>query len=69
MKYDIEDALVHVYDDIGWYIDPDKVIEVYKAASRYEALRKLSPQQYADLWKKSLTGKKSFDMLVDELAN
>lgn len=68
MKYDIDDAYVHVYDDVGWYIDPDKAVEAYKAANRYEALRKLSPQQFTELWKRSLTGEKSFDTLVDELS-
>jgi hypothetical protein len=30
-------------------------------------LRKLTPQEFTEMWKRSLTGEKSFDSLVDEL--
>lgn len=34
---------------------------------RYEAIRKLAPRQFAELWQKCMSSDKSFDSLVDEL--
>lgn len=68
MKYNIWVDCHHSMETgyIGM-IAVETVEEVYKAANRYEALRKLSPQEYAELWKRSLMGEKTFDELVDEL--
>lgn len=54
-------------DECGWCVELGDFEKVYKAANRYEALRKLSPQQFTELWNKALTGGKTFDSLVEEL--
>lgn len=37
------------------------------AARRYEKVRKLNPQQFAELWQRNINGEGSFDDLVDRL--
>lgn len=40
--------------------------EAAQGHARYEALRLLNPQQFAELWSRALLGR-NFDELVDEL--
>ena len=40
--------------------------EAAQGHARYEALRVLNPQQFAELWSRALLGR-NFDELVDEL--
>lgn len=40
--------------------------EAAQGHARYEALRLLNPQQFAELWSRTLLGR-NFDELVDEL--
>ena len=40
--------------------------EAAQSHARYEALRLLNPQQFAELWSRALLGR-NFDELVDEL--
>ena len=66
MTYDIDEHAF--YNTFGQeVVDVVFLEDVYKAANRYEALRKLTPQEFTKLWKRSLTGEKTFDSLVDEL--
>lgn len=48
----------------------DAIAEIKKlrvAHRRYEALRRVNPRQFMDLWNRNLKGER-FDALVDELA-
>ena len=68
MKYDIwSDCRNSMETGDAWLIGAETAEDVYKAANRYEALRKLTPQEFTALWKRSLTGENTFDSLVDEL--
>lgn len=46
---------------------PVLALEIKRGHDRYEKLRKLSAQQAAALYRRSLNGKDSFDSLVDAL--
>lgn len=49
------------------YLSPHGLKYMYENSNRYEKLRKLSPNQFAELYDANLKTGKSFDELVDEL--
>lgn len=67
MKYDLVKDAIKLSDETYPMIPVYWAEDVYKAANRYEAIRRMSPQEFTELWKRSLAGEKSFDSLVDEL--
>lgn len=45
----------------------DIVLECYKNAKRYEALRKLHPQQFTELYTRNIRNNEKFDDMIDKL--
>lgn len=53
-------------DYVQFTVFADCLREAAQGHARYESLRVLNPQQFAELWSRALLGR-NFDELVDEL--
>jgi len=53
-------------DGQKWIVDTSSVRQSERAR-RYETIRKLTPRQYAEIWRRNLNGE-NFDDMIDALA-
>ena len=53
---------------IGDPVAMEQLAGLQQAAQRYETVRRMSPQAFADAWKLNISTGKPFDQIIDELA-